>query len=177
MKADLNDFQRAKAFANSYRPIKKGRHNRPLENFLNRICFGHSECWYWRGAQNRQGYGESGAPDHKAHRLAWRLFRGEIPAGMNVLHRCDKPYCVNPDHLFLGTQKDNVQDMIQKGRRHTTGPSGTENGQAKLTDEKVRAMRNERVKTGAPYRLLAMRYEVSTMTAMRVCTGETWKNV
>jgi len=177
MKTLDGDFESSKAFANAHRPIRKGRHFQPLENFLNKICFGMSECWYWRGAQNKQGYGESGPPDNRAHRLAWRLFRGEIPPGMSVLHKCDRPYCVNPDHLFLGTQKDNVQDMLQKGRCHSAGPTGIKNGQSKLTDEQVLAMRNDRNQTGISYRLLAMRYGVSTMTAQRVCTGKLWKNL
>lgn len=75
-------------------------------------------CWLWIGSTNGT-YGCANI-DYKqvsAHRLAWELFRGPIPEGQNVLHRCDRPLCVNPSHLFLGTQEDNLKDMTQKGRR------------------------------------------------------------
>lgn len=79
-----------------------------------------SGCWIWTGAEAGDGYGyirHSGAAgDTYAHRASWKLFRGEIPVGLSVLHQCDTPTCVNPDHLFLGTQKDNIRDASGKGR-------------------------------------------------------------
>lgn len=76
------------------------------------------KCWLWIG-YTRAGYGRirDDKKNEQAHRVAWRLFRGPIPAGKKVLHRCDNTYCVRPSHLFLGTQLDNVRDMIRKGRR------------------------------------------------------------
>lgn len=85
-----------------------------------------AECWLWRGIINPQtGYGQT----HRllggsAHRASWRIHRGEIPKGLCVLHRCDNPPCVNPDHLFLGTMRDNTQDAIAKGRHHGWRISG-----------------------------------------------------
>lgn len=75
-------------------------------------------CWMWTGGIVH-GYGcwEVDGRRERAHRWAWELFVGPIPEGMHVLHRCDNPPCVNPNHLFLGTQTDNVQDMDAKGRR------------------------------------------------------------
>jgi hypothetical protein len=71
-------------------------------------------CWLWTDALDRDGYGHiSGV---RAHRQSWKLFRGEIPRGVYVLHECDVPSCVNPDHLFLGTQQDNLLDMARKDR-------------------------------------------------------------
>jgi len=82
----------------------------------------NSGCWLWAGSSVKNGYGQVRV-NYKlylSHRISHELFKGEIPDGMNVLHTCDVRCCVNPDHLFLGTQKDNVQDMIAKGRRiHT----------------------------------------------------------
>jgi len=83
-----------------------------------------SACWIWTGSTSgSKGYGKfsvtSGPYDRtmvRAHRFSWVLHRGLIPKGQNVLHRCDNPLCVNPDHLFLGTQRTNLQDMIQKDR-------------------------------------------------------------
>jgi hypothetical protein len=77
-------------------------------------------CWTWQGAKGDHGYGHftaDGGVDVSTHRYSYQLHHGEIPPGMVICHRCDNPVCVNPDHLFLGTQRDNVQDMIQKGRR------------------------------------------------------------
>jgi hypothetical protein len=75
-------------------------------------------CWIWTGYKNSAGYGNLSLNygEKKAHRYAWAVTYGQIPAGMFVLHRCDNPSCVRPDHLFLGDQKANVQDMMTKGR-------------------------------------------------------------
>jgi len=74
-------------------------------------------CWTWTGARNRKGYGEIGAKGRvqKAHRIAWELTYGPIPEGLDVLHHCDNPPCCRPDHLFLGTDADNMADMMAKG--------------------------------------------------------------
>ena len=79
----------------------------------------NTNCWLWQGAlSGSSGYG-SLRENHKAvyaHRVAWREFVGPIPFGLCVLHRCDNPPCINPDHLFLGTQADNMRDMNVKGK-------------------------------------------------------------
>jgi hypothetical protein len=89
-----------------------------LDRLLQRVLFGASDCWHWTGARNTFGYGRM---THKgrlevAHRLSWESFRGPIPAGLSVLHRCDNPSCINPDHLWLGTYSDNLRDAWAKGR-------------------------------------------------------------
>ena len=75
-------------------------------------------CWIWKGSMTRGGYGHFviSGKHYRAHRAAWIFTNGEIPKGLNVLHKCDNPPCVNPEHLFTGTLKDNAQDMLQKGR-------------------------------------------------------------
>lgn len=108
-------------------------------------------CWNWTGARTSAGYGELGLNGKivTAHRLSYMIFRGEIPDGFLVCHTCDKPECVNPDHLFLGTNRDNVNDMIQKGRQNLSnapngrrnGQSGEKNYQAKLTEPDVLEIR------------------------------------
>ncbi len=91
-----------------------------------------SGCHVWSRSK-RNGYGafEDGSGETYAHRVAWKLKNGNIPTGMRVLHRCDNPACVNADHLFLGTQSDNMADMTKKGRH----------GRQKLTDDQVLQMR------------------------------------
>ena len=75
-------------------------------------------CWNWKAHKTPRGYGGIcvNGKKQRAHRVAWTLERGEIPDGIFVLHECDNPSCVRPSHLFLGTQKDNMRDMIKKGR-------------------------------------------------------------
>lgn len=101
---------------------------------------GSDECWTWIGSK-RNGYGEIWSRDRHlyAHRMSWKLHYGLIPKGVSVLHHCDNRACVNPKHLFLGTQADNMTDMVGKGRQS----KGEERPTAKLTQEQVLAIRND----------------------------------
>jgi len=79
------------------------------------------DCWLWTGTQGRHGYGVFKVRPmmYRAHRIAYELIKGEIPLGLNVCHKCDTPLCVRPDHLYVGTQKQNIGDSI-RARRHTS---------------------------------------------------------
>lgn len=94
------------------------------ESFLQRVeLIPFHTCWEWKGHRNSDGYGHFscfGQRNHAAHRASYRFFKSEIPEGLLVLHKCDNPGCVNPDHLFLGTDKDNSDDKISKGRERFT---------------------------------------------------------
>lgn len=150
---------------------------------------GADGCWLWIGSRNHLGYGQlsykrSGSREPvrvRAHRLSYELFRGPIPDGMFVCHRCDTPACVNPAHLFLGTNMDNVRDMLAKGRHFTkTKPEAIRRGAAingsKLTEETVRDIRNL-AGIGVPTKDLAATYGMSRASVRRVVTRESWSHV
>jgi hypothetical protein len=122
-------------------------------------------CWLWTGSL-RNGYGQSSML-HKplyAHRLIWEMTYGPIPPGLQVLHKCDVRNCVRPDHLFLGTQADNVHDRINKGRTRVV---------TKLTANDVRAIRASQEKTS----VLALRFGVSVSQICNVCRRFSWKDL
>lgn len=106
-----------------------------------------------------------------SHRLAWVRAKGAIPAGMCVLHSCDNPRCVNPSHLFLGTNMDNVADRQRKGRNRP--PVGERNGSAKLANAQVVRMRFL-LANGIPNKLVAVAYGVSTCTVSQIKTRRNW---
>ncbi|MGW2169160.1 HNH endonuclease signature motif containing protein [Streptomyces sp. NPDC001705] len=95
------------------------------ELFWPKVQWTRDGCWEWGASRHRNGYGQFHLPGKRhalAHRASWLLLFGPIPDGLHVLHRCDNRPCVRPDHLFLGTRVDNMQDMAAKGRRGRTGP-------------------------------------------------------
>lgn len=106
---------------------------KPLHiRLLERVAFGVSECWHWRGVTNKFGYGRFSFAGRTqvAHRLSYETFRGPIPEGMSVLHRCDNPSCINPEHLWLGTYSDNRRDCLSKGRWRVKQRKGKTFGEA-----------------------------------------------
>lgn len=109
-----------------------------------------SGCWEWTAYRNNKGYGclmwkhpNGGYSNRLSHRISWELIHGKIEDGLCVLHKCDNPRCVNPEHLFLGTKKDNTQDMISKGRHRPGSVVGVAHhrAMAKLDWEKVKYVR------------------------------------
>lgn len=92
--------------------------NAPVDVLAKAMPIPEAGCWLWTGTANERGYGRvySGGRMWVAHRLSWTQANGPIPSGMFVCHKCDTPACVNPDHLFLGSPRDNVLDMVAKGR-------------------------------------------------------------
>jgi hypothetical protein len=97
-------------------------------------------CWEWTDSLCRRGYGEFYLNGKKeaAHRVSWIFNNGPIPDGKCVLHSCDNPCCVRPSHLFIGSQRDNIRDMVKKGRLKTPNFKGELHGGAKLTELQVR---------------------------------------
>lgn len=139
-----------------------------------------SGCWIWMMSTNEKGYGRvyAGRADgrqERAHRVSYRIFKGEIPEGMIVCHRCDVPSCVNPDHLFLGSLKDNTQDMLAKGRN--VPMVGEMCGRAVLTEKQVREARRRYQAGDGSHRSLAEEYGVSKGAMCAVLTGRSWAHI
>lgn len=132
----------------------------------------NSGCWLWIGGVNQAGYGVilygSGEKNGLAHRLSWRLHKGPISDGLHVLHRCDVPCCVNPDHLFLGTNKDNVDDKVSKGR--AKGSIGEENPNATLCEIDIPLI----MKNSLSCKDIGKIYGVSGQTIWRIKNGKNW---
>lgn len=144
--------------------------------FYSRVERGNG-CWLWSGHRSADGYGKLtiGRSAQLAHRVSWQLHHGPIPAGLRVLHRCDNPPCVNPDHLFLGTQADNVRDMHAKNRARKA--LWMASPFAKLTDDDVRAIRREYAGRRVSQQSLATRFGVSQHLVSRIVRGTLWRHV
>ncbi|MDO9580401.1 MAG: HNH endonuclease signature motif containing protein [Bacteroidales bacterium] len=165
-------------------------------------------CWLWLGAKDSDGYGSIKIGNHRgthAHRIAYALKVGHIPTGLSVLHSCDNPSCVRPDHLFLGTQLDNVNDMAKKGRDHKA--MGDRNASRLYPEKRLRGERhpfrlhpdlhargeraaNAKLKEGQVIEIrrswearelsqhaLARKYGVTLATVNSIVLGKTWRHL
>lgn len=151
-----------------------------IEKFHSRVeRKGPDECWPWLGSTDKDGYGQLAVRDPKrrtlkAHRLAYEFGIGPIPYGLGALHTCDNPPCCNPRHLWAGTQKDNMRDMIAKGRNHIIAfGSGEDASNSRLTESDILAIRSSEL----PYRTLANRYAVAIGHIQSIRRNKTWKCV
>jgi hypothetical protein len=149
------------------------------QNFYRRVSINKKGCWLWTGYIDENGYGIVGYKrrNWKAHRLSWKFSRGDI-SGLKVLHVCDVRNCVNPDHLFLGTQLDNIRDCKNKGRLVSPKPKyGEDNFMSVLDESQVLEMRKLRKETGISYSKIAKKFNVSNMTAYRAIVGQSWNHI
>lgn len=128
-------------------------------------------CWNYLGYLNGRGYGQLAVDGRRygAHRFAWLFSRGEIPAGVNVCHSCDNARCVNPSHLFLGTQKENMHDAVRKGRKRAWGLQ-------KLDAEQVREIRRL-VATGRYQKDVAAQFGIARNTVSGIVNGKSWAHL
>ena len=136
------------------------------------------DCWLWEGAHTNFGYGVIGwhAKSASAHRVGWELHFGPIPKGLMVLHRCDRPACVRPEHLFLGTSKDNALDKMAKGRHRYHVFQGEDHGRAKVTNEEVRAIRRLYAE-GISGPELSRRYGLGKTSTYRIIRRQSWRHL
>lgn len=135
-----------------------------------------SGCWLWSyGTGTGYGWFTYRNASSSAHRASWALYKGPIPDGAWVLHECDTPLCVNPNHLRLGSALDNSRDMIAKGRHRSVPPRlcGVQAGMAKLDDDSVKTIRA----SNRPLRELARYFKVDPKSIWNVKTLKTWRHV
>ena len=149
------------------------------ERFWDRVSVEEDGCWLWLGAMLKTGYGqiEVDGKTRSTHRLSYELNCGPIPPGQVVRHCCDVRRCVNPDHLVLGTQADNVHDMWSRGRARSPQPRlGESNPAAKLSEQDVRSIRAAR-SSGVLLREIAAAHGVTRALAGMVVSGKVWGHV
>lgn len=134
-------------------------------------------CIIWVGGKHAFGYGSLRVGSRKvgAHRIAYELANGPIPDGLIVCHKCDNPPCVNADHLFLGTTRDNMRDALEKGR--VARQCGEAHGQAKLTDALVRNLRLRHSQKPVDHQEAADELGVSRETVSMILRRATWKHI
>jgi hypothetical protein len=143
--------------------MPRARNFPPLKvRLLQRADVRPGHCWLWTGSRAKNGYGRLG--DDLAHRLAHEEFIGPIPEGLFVLHRCDTPACMNPEHLVAGTARDNSLDMVSKERH----------GGGKLTRAQVDTIRARHEAGGITQLALAREYGVTEVSINNIVCRRTW---
>lgn len=142
---------------------------------------GRDECWEWQAGVNAFGYGRIADKTNKkryrlTHRLSYELHKGKIPDGMLVCHTCDNPACVNPRHLWLGTNADNIADRTRKGRTKHPVQKGEKHSQSKLTKNQVLEIRLD-WKKGTKARAIAKKYKISEGYVYDIVKLKSWQHI
>lgn len=139
---------------------------------FNRSRLAENGCWEWVGYKASGGYGaiSQGGKNVRAHRVSYEAYNGPIPKGMVVRHTCDNPACINPDHLILGTQRQNVADREARGRRDV---KGSQIGTSKLSEQDVMEIRASTDSTAD----IAARYGVDKSNIWLIRAGKSWKHL
>lgn len=152
-------------------------HDDSHERFWSRVQKTDS-CWLWLGGRNNKGYGFLGVRGRNtlAHRFSYEIHHGPIPDGLLVCHTCDVPACVRPDHLWLGTVKQNADDMVRKGRGRNYRAEGVDNPRAKLTEQSVRDMRLL-YSHGHSLTALATLFNVTRHMVWLIVTRRSWQHI
>lgn len=162
----------------------KGYHRNHMSFFLSNIEIDEKECWLWLSRKTTKTPGKraggpypiifNGVREQLAHVWAYQQFKGETPRGLVVRHTCDVPLCVNPDHLLLGTHKDNSDDKIARGRVNWARGESTRH--ARLTAPQVLEIRAA-VESGEQQRLVAARYGVTPQAVWLIIQRKNWKHI
>lgn len=149
----------------------------PQERLAANCIVSDDGCWNWKTlrADGRANAFYFDGKYRSAYRAAYLMYKGDIPEGFNVNHTCDNPACVNPDHLWSGTQTSNARDMVEKGRNAVF--VGEAHGQSKVTADVVRAMRADYAAGDVTLKALASRYGLSVPGVHHIILRRTWKHV
>jgi hypothetical protein len=153
---------------------------RLVARFVRRLRVDEGGCWVWTGGHVPDGYGciQVDGAARGTHRVAWEMAIGPIPDGLHVLHRCDNRPCCNPEHLFLGTNADNVADKVAKGRHRSDRlERGVERYNAVLDDGAVQAIRERYARGGVRQADLAREYGVTQQMISKVIRATRWAHV
>jgi len=142
-----------------------------LDRFMSHVLKAESGCWLWTAFKMPSGYGNFRTPcrHELAHRAAYRIFCGDLEPGKDVMHSCDYSSCVNPEHLTLGTRRDNMIDAKQKGRN----ARGITHGHSKLSESEVKEIR----KAKGTQRTIAGLYSISKTTVHEIKSGRKWAHL
>lgn len=140
-----------------------------------------NECWNWKASTRGHSTHDYGRfyfrkTRIQSHRVAWIISFGEIPIGLKVCHKCDNPKCVNPNHLFLGTQEDNMKDCKKKGRTGQNLTCGTTRYNAKVNDQKVKIIR-AMFDNGYTNKGLSKMFEIAPSTICDIVKRRTWRHI
>lgn len=171
--------RRAAAQALGYRraaAFSAGRAGTNEDRFWRKVARGsEDDCWLWTGSRDGKGYGlfhVAGGQERRAHRFAWTVSHSAIPHGMHVCHHCDTPSCVNPKHLFIGTNADNVRDKVAKSRQYHPDPMNNPARVLAPDDvEKIRALFASHTLTA---RQLARAFEISDVHVYTIVNRKSW---
>lgn len=164
----------------------KVRETRPIEErFWEKVDKrSPDECWEWQACKGKHGYGfiqmgKGTKRSERAHRVSYELHFGKIPNGLHVCHRCDNPSCVNPNHLFVGTHLDNMDDMIAKGRNSPPPRNDVRGelcGRARFTNKQVRALRDEFKQANMKIHAFAKLKGIPNATMWRIIKNKVYQN-
>ena len=164
--------------------LQKSRREDVKYKFLGFIDIKTNGCWIWNGFKDKDGYGICwrGYYNQRANRTSYWIFNGDFPKEKWILHKCDNPSCVNPDHLYLGDVRQNVKDALERGRfpkgaNIKKGRVGENNHKSKLTSEQVKSIRQEYIPFIRNSQTLAKKYGVSASCINRIVKGDSWKCV
>lgn len=152
--------------------MQSSKHGTIEERFFRRFKVSSLGCWLWNAHCDKDGYGvlPGNRENIRAHRFSYLYHYGPIDNGAVICHKCDNPGCVNPDHLFVGTTKENCQDMLSKGRDKIVG---SRNNKAKLTEDEIIEIRESNIS----YVILAGYYGVSVSTIKKIKSRTSWRHV
>jgi len=151
----------------------------PIENRFWKYVHKTETCWIWTGAKAGNGYGVTSKHidgikrQVYAHRVSYELDNGPIPKGLYVLHSCDNPSCINPKHLYTGTQLDNMRDCLHKGRT----AKGHYLPQSKLKEKDVVNIRSIRENTNLTYRQIGLIFNVDAQSIWNIVNRKSWKHI